>query len=412
VVNGIAGIASMIPGIGPIAGIVGGLVNRAFGRKAKEMKDYGLEGSITGGDATGQKYQDWFQKGGWFRSNKTGTDYSALGDDLAASLDFGAKSVLEQTKAWAAALNLPAESLANVTANFKVKLTENEAENQAAIELIFTGYQNALTEQFSAVIEPFQRAGESVAEAMSRLVALQSFSESINEFGGVFSRLANASIDARENVIALAGGIDALMQKTGQFVADYYTEDEQAGLQARATVDALRALGLNPDSIGSREDFRSLVESIDVSTQQGQEQLVALLNIAPQFATLADYLAENNLTLQEVAQQAPVVDILNEMLPEAQNTTEAVTNVADRITQGNEILNQIVAAVQAGNVNIAAGLAAMAGAQATVAAAQAEANRIAAATNRVMTDLATDSVLANSQPTYSYDIGTDGGGGD
>jgi hypothetical protein len=102
------------------------------------------------------------------------------------------------------------------------------------------------------------------------------------------------------------------------------------------------------------------------------------------------------------------VDILNEMLPEAQNTTEAVTNVADRITQGNEILSQIVAAVQAGNANIAAGLAAMAGAQATVAAAQAEANRIAAATNRVMTDLATDAVLADSQPTYSYDIGTAG----
>jgi hypothetical protein len=77
VVNGIAGIASMIPGIGPIAGIVGGLVNRAFGRKAKEMKDYGLEGSITGGDATGQKYQDWFQKGGWFRRNRSGTNFSA-----------------------------------------------------------------------------------------------------------------------------------------------------------------------------------------------------------------------------------------------------------------------------------------------------------------------------------------------
>lgn len=407
VVNGIAGIASMIPGIGPIAGVVGALVNRAFGMKAKEMKDYGLEGSITGGDATGQRYQDWFQKGGWFRSNRSGTNYSALGDDLSAALDLGAKNVLEKTKAWAQALNLPAESLANVTANFKVKLTDNEAENQAAIELIFEGYQNALTDQFSAIIEPFQNAGESIADTMQRLVVLGQVSEQLNTLGGVFSNVATASIQARENIIGLAGGIEQLMAKAGQFVKDYYSVEEQAGLQASSTLQILRDIGLDGTSITSREDFRRLVESIDVSTTAGQEQLVALLDIAPQFATLADYLAQNNLTLEEVAAQAPVVAILDQMLPEQVSTTEAVGTVADRISEGNATLERIVESIQSGNVSIATGLQALASAQASVASLQAQANAIAAQTARSVGEMANNTSLNESAPTFTYDIGSD-----
>lgn len=62
-------IATFIGGafFGPIAGLVGGVINRAFGRK---LKDVGIEGSF-GGQAgfVGQNYE--FYKGGWFRSDKT-----------------------------------------------------------------------------------------------------------------------------------------------------------------------------------------------------------------------------------------------------------------------------------------------------------------------------------------------------
>jgi len=405
-VNTIAGIASAIPGIGPIAGIVGGLVNRAFGRKAKEIKDYGLEGSITGGDATGRTYQDWFQKGGWFRSNKSGTDYSAMADDMAAALDLGAKGVLEQTKAWAAALKLPADSLASVTANFKVKLTDDEKANKEAIELIFEGYSNALTQRFEAVLAPLQAAGEKVADTMARLASLAGFSDSINQLGGIFSTVASSSIAARENIIALAGGIDQLMAKAGQFVQDYYTTGEQAGLQARDTLELFKAIGIDGSGITSREDFRRLVESVDVSTKAGQEQLVALLNIAPQFAQLADYIKEQKTTLDEVAKQAPVVAVLDQMLPEQISTTEAVSDVSARIQEGNAVLTAIESAIKEGNVSIATGLAALATATQNVAALQAQVAASTAATAKAVSSTATDAALANSAPSYTYDIGS------
>ena len=407
-VNGLAGIASAIPGIGPIAGVVGGLVNRAFGRKPKEMKDFGVEGSISGGDATGQTYQDWFQKGGWFRSNKSGTDYSAMNDDMAAAFDLGAKGILTQTKAWAAALNLPADALSDVTTNFRVKLTDDAEANQEAINTVFQNYGEDLAQQFAPVLAPFQKAGETMSETLSRLAALSTFSESFNELGGIFSRVAGSSIQARENLIALAGGIDQLMAQAGQFVQDYYNEGERAGMQARDTLALFKQLGIDGGAISSRNDFRALVESIDVSTEVGQRQLAALLRIAPNFAGLADYLRENELTLQEVAEQAPAVAVLDQMLPEQAETTDAVGDVAGAIKTGNETLTKIQTAIETGNLSIASGLAAMTVATNNVAALQAQVAASSAATARAVSNNSADAALANAAPTYNYDIGSAG----
>jgi hypothetical protein len=59
----------MIPGIGPLAGLVAGVFNRAFGKK---LADVGIEGTFGGKDGfKGEEYE--FYKGGWFRSDKTKT---------------------------------------------------------------------------------------------------------------------------------------------------------------------------------------------------------------------------------------------------------------------------------------------------------------------------------------------------
>ena len=407
-VNGLAGIASAIPGIGPIAGVVGGLVNRAFGMKAKELKDAGLEGTITGGDATGQRYQDWFQKGGWFRSNKSGTERSALGDDLSAALDLGAKGVLDQTKMWAAALKLPAEALAQVSFDFKTKLTGNAEDDKAAIELIFQGYQTKLTEQFATVLEPFQKAGETIADTMGRLTALSQVTESLNSLGGIFSTIATSSIDARENIIALAGGIEQLSALAGAFVASYYSAEEQIGMTARNLQQALEAAGVaNAGSLSTKDEFRRLVESVDVSTTQGQELVVTLLQIAPEFAKLAEALKSANIegSLATLAEKAPDTSVLDQMLPEQQSTTEAITDVTEAIKAGNETLDAIKTAINEGNVSIATGLAALATATQNVANLQAQIANNTAATASATASTATGAALDASKPTYTADVG-------
>lgn len=392
-----------------IGGAIGGIVNRAFGRGPKEIQEQGVVGSFAGGDAAGQAFQQWKQKGGWFRSDKSGTDLTAMNEEIGAALDAGAVAVFQQVKNYADALRLPSDALSNVTSEFRIKLTGKAAEDTAAITAALTEYETALTNQFSGSLGAFQRAGETLIETMGRLSVLSSFSESINEFGGVFSTLATSSIAARENVIALAGGIDQLMTLAGKFVTDYYTEGERAGMAAQQTINALRALGLDANTISeldTREEFRALVESLDLSTARGQEQLVALLQIAPQFAEMANYLEENNIKLDEVAKQAPTVAVLDQILPQTETTAEAVQSVAEKIGTSNERLQSIVDAVKEGNLSLTTGLQAIASASAAAAAAQAQANAIAAAAAAAATAAANAAALANAAPSFSVDVGS------
>jgi hypothetical protein len=331
-VNTIAGIASAIPGIGPIAGVVGGLVNRAFGMKAKEMRDSGIQGSLSGGAATGQSFADWFQKGGWFRSNKSGTNFSALGDDTSAALNAGAMGVLDSTRAWAKALRLPGDELSSVSTQFRVKFTGNAAKDQAEIQEVYTRYAEDMANVYQNQLEPFQRAGESISGTLQRLAGLQTFSESINEFGGIFSRVANLSVDAREELLGFAGGMEAFVAKTQSFVQNYYDEAELAGITARQVRDDLRALGIEAE-IFSRADFRRLVEAADVSNQDGRRRLSQLLTVAQMFAPVGRFLEANGGSLNTLADMAPATGAVQQIL--GGTSMEGLASLTDATTAGS-----------------------------------------------------------------------------
>ena len=324
-VNALAGIASMIPGIGPIAGVVGGLVNRAFGMKAKEMRDQGIQGSLAAGMATGEAYQDWFQKGGWFRSNKSGTNFSALGDDMSAALGAGSQAMFQQTQAFAQVLSLPAAALATITSQFKIKFSGDAAKDQAEIAALFTKYGEDLAGAYRDQLTPFQKAGETINATLQRMSGLQQFSNTINDFGGIFSRVAGLSVDAKEQLLGFAGGIEALLGKTKTFVSQYYDEAEQIGLTARAVQQQLAGLGITGE-LYSRADFRRLVESTDVTSEQGRQRLSQLLDIANAFAPVGQFLEAQGGSLGLLANTAPAAGIVGNVL--SLDSVTAATNAA------------------------------------------------------------------------------------
>lgn len=323
-----------------IGGAIGGLVNRAFGRKAKEVQEAGVTGTVVGGDFSGQQYADWFQKGGWFRSDKRGTDMTAMTDELSKAFDTSAAMVYSQVKNYATVLGLPAEHLASISHQMRIKLTDDEEANAAAINAAFEQYQAMLAGTFATALQPFQKAGETFVQTMARLTALDMFSMSVNELGGVFSQVANLSYDARESLLGVAGGMEALLANTQQFVNDYYTEQEKAALQAKSIVATLQNLGLGSVDLTERADFRALVESLGAKLEDAtaQKQFAGLLELGPQFAELSDYLVDQNTTLEELAKQAPAVtalqtfndkqaqyqETLNRNATASENTTVAV----------------------------------------------------------------------------------------
>lgn len=321
-----------------IGGLAGGVLNRAFGMGNKNTTEQGLQGSFGGGSASGNSYANWHQDGGWFRSDKNGVNTAAFDAATQEALNAGAAAVLAQSQGWAKALKLPAEQLANVTSSFKIKLTTDAEANQQAIADAITAYQGSITGSISKLLQPFQKAGEDLTNTFSRLATLQTFSASLNELGGVFHQLANLSVSARENIIALAGGMDALSQQAMSFAQNYYTRDEIAGLKAKEIQGALAGAGITQD-IGTKEQFRALVEGLDLSTPAGQQQLATLLGVQGDFSAVADYIGTSGGTLAGTANLAPATGPLASLFGDQAN---AQVNAINGVSSGIDLVRQSI----------------------------------------------------------------------
>lgn len=314
-------------------------VAKIFGRAAPRIVESGAEGAFSAGDFSGRAYAEIHEKGGLFRKTKAYTEYQQLPKELADALSKGGKAVLDKVKDYADALGMPTSALMLVTSKARFKLGDDAKANEEAVMAVLTTYKDALLSTFSETIKPFVKAGESIEQTLERLITLDKFARTINDLGGVFSRVALLGYDAREAIIGMAGGLEAFNSKSSNFVKDYYSQNEQAGLQAKGLLSYFQSAGIDISGVNSREQFRALVESLDVSTEAGQKQLVALLDIAPQFAQVADYLKEQKTTLADLAAQAPATAALqsfNDRQVDYQATLDRnieVNEEAKRITE-------------------------------------------------------------------------------
>jgi hypothetical protein len=336
---------------GPIGAAIGGAiaggVNRLFGRKQTDM---GIEGTLTTAEGIeGTSYQ--FMKGGLFRSSKTIT--SALASEVEVIFDSSIELITKQTRHYAAALGLPADAIDSFTQKIKLSfqgLSEEEINQKIADTL--AEFQEGLSSQYASALEPLKMAGETFTQTLQRLIAIQDVSIYLNEFGGAFSNFATASITARQGIIELAGGLDALVQKTQGFVANFYSKEEQAGITARGIVVALETAGFSASQIAALEtrgDFRTLLESIDVSTDIGQQQFVALLDLQAAYSATVPIMEEQSATLLAIAEAAPQIEILQKMF---ETDAEYQDRVMTAEQQAQEVFNDLLATMGTVDISI------------------------------------------------------------
>jgi phage-related minor tail protein len=124
-----------------------------------------------------------------------------------------------------------------------------------------------------------------ITALVNKLNELKSLFDSFKNLGSDFENLKNASIDAQANIITLAGGVDSLNSSTSFFYQHFTEAGQQVTDQAKSLADQMSALGYS--GINTREQFKDLVESLDLSTEAGQKAYVSLLNLAPAFDTVA-----------------------------------------------------------------------------------------------------------------------------
>jgi hypothetical protein len=276
---------------GPIgAGIgaaIGGLVNRAFGMKAKEVQSFGIEGDFGAGGFSGQNFSEWNQKGGWFRSNKHGIDTSALDSTTTDTFSAGLAAIKSSSKQYAEVLGLSADSIDGYSKHIRLALTNDQAENQKLITGVFSGIGDELAGSLLPAFADFAHKGETASAVLQRLAFdYQVVDGLVLSLGKTFSLVGMESIAARERLIDLAGGMDALVSGSAYFFQNFLTDQERFDVVSASVNKQMAALGLS--GITTREQLKNVVKGIDLTTESGAKLYAALIRLAPEFAQMTD----------------------------------------------------------------------------------------------------------------------------
>ncbi|RQR37853.1 phage tail tape measure protein [Burkholderia sp. Bp9142] len=150
---------------------------------------------------------------------------------------------------------------------------------------VIDGLQKAhLDAPYAAIlqgVDASKLSTDDVTALLAQLNSVKSLFDSLQTLGRDFDNLKKVSTDAQLAVMSLAGGVDSFSRSATYFYQHFTTADQQAQDAQKAVADQLSALGYT--GIRTRDQFRDLVESMDLSTDAGQKAYAALLALAPAF---------------------------------------------------------------------------------------------------------------------------------
>lgn len=308
---------------GLIAGAIGGTVNRAFGRK---LKDQGLEGTFGGADGfDGNSYE--FYKGGWFRSDKT--KRKALDAGVEDGLEGQFKALQVQTAMMAQTLGLSTDSVANFTSKIKISfkgLSEEQISQRMAEEF------GKVAESMASVAlgtTEYTRTGETAVETLTRL------SSSLTTVNGTFDVLGQklldtslAGVDMASQLVDLMGGLEQFTSTTAGYLQNFYTEVERTDIATRQLTESLAKIGVDAMP-ATRDAYRDLVESQDLTTESGRETYAALMGLSGAFAALVP--ATDDLTDALEETHAAIKGVFQELRDAIQGALDDVQSAFDTI---------------------------------------------------------------------------------
>ena len=137
----------------------------------------GISLGIENGDITGQNYLDRKKKGGWFKSNKYATDYSAVDDQFAEYLTQSFAGIKKSIYTASATLGIDISKSALEgfsSATQKISLAGKDAKGQQeALAAYFRGISNEAIKMLVPDIDQLTRLGEDYTAAYERMNALK-----------------------------------------------------------------------------------------------------------------------------------------------------------------------------------------------------------------------------------------------
>lgn len=299
IATGLSGLAAAVPWVaGALA--VYAIGKKAFGRGPKEFTGNStINGALGAGGFSGTQDADWLKKGGWFRSDKRGVDKMAVDAAMSTGLAAAYDSIKATSADFARVLGVNADHIANRTQVVRIALGKDEAENEKAIAEFFAGVADTVAREVLPDLGKFQQAGETAAATLQRVTGnFQAVDRVLAVLGTTsaqaFRTIGVASVEARERLVAMAGGVDALAQQAQFFVDNFMTTAQKVAPLQNEVARVMQSLGLA--SVTTAEQFSAavsgLVQSGALATEEGARTYSTLMQLGPAFKAVADHLEE------------------------------------------------------------------------------------------------------------------------
>lgn len=178
--------------------------------------------------------------------------------------------------------------------NFQVELgrisfkdmTGEEIENQ--LNAIFSKVGDDMAGAILPSLKEMQKIGEGLFETFMRVAReYQVVDTSLSSIGMEFGAVGVASLAARDNLVQLFGTLDDFTEAVDFYRENFLTEAEQIAPIYAAVTAEMQRLGLaNVDTI---DEFKAVVDGLDLTTQAGRDLFAALMQVAPAFSAVEKY---------------------------------------------------------------------------------------------------------------------------
>jgi len=269
---------------------IGGVVNRAFGRSQKKsVGSEFLSGTVSANSADVAANQYWKKDGGWFTSGATGLDTArnaataAIGEQVQAQIRTTFDFMQQSVEALTGSASITDGMLSSVTVDLG-RAGQKFATTQEGIAAALSYTSDAVVKQLVPGLLAFQREGETLTETATRLTSVFGVVDAATKnLGGNLTALGTGlgSAANKQALVDAFGGTDAFAAAAQSFYGSFYTETERAVSQGQQLAAAFDKLGVAMPT--TRDGFRALVQSLDLTTDAGRKEYAALLQLAGAF---------------------------------------------------------------------------------------------------------------------------------
>lgn len=339
--------------------------DRLFGINRNTSFDAtGIEGSLTAEGFTGRSWQDKSRKGGTFRSDERWTDYGDVSQQMVDGISREAQLLTSASKNLAKVMGEDISAgLKSWKYDFALQLSENGDLSKAGEKLAgeILKASDSLALHLFPSLEQLALQGESTSQTLARLSSVFDVTNASalllgRSWQDAFGGIGIASAAARQQLVDMSGGVEALQNKLGGYYESYFSQTEKNQRSLELLDAQFAAMGVRLDL--SKESFRGYLEDstkVDLATESGRKLYAAMLDLAGPFSQLVDSLgdAADGKTIGSLA------SLMGEKSPIAESVKEAAADWWSQYGTAVEDQADQAAQIKAGLDNMAAAFASM-----------------------------------------------------